>query len=92
MIILCSIVDFFFAFGNGSINLFYLAGCAIALLSLKYKAFRAAYLLFCSLQMVLLTLGVVSRYYLYSRAAAAGIVLLICFKMICSSRAYLKEN
>lgn len=91
MILLCSIVDFFFAFGNGSINPFYAAGCAIALLSLKYKQFRLIYFLFCSLQMLLITLDALGRGYMYSWAMAAGAVLLICFKMVCSYRAYAKE-
>lgn len=88
MILLCSIVDFFFAFGNGVVNPFYVAGCVIGLLSLKYKPCRLIYFIFCALQAVLLVIGVVSRWYLYSGAAAAGIVALICFKVIASYKAY----
>lgn len=91
MILLCSIVDFLFAFANGSINPFYLVGGLIALLALKNKPWRLVYFIFCSLQAVLLVLGTVGRWYYISRAAAAGIVLLICFKVIVSYKFYEKE-
>lgn len=92
MIILCIVLDFFFAFGNGVINPLYVAGCVIGLLSLKYKPCRLVYFLFCSLQAVLLTLRVVGRCYMYTWAMAAGIVLLICFKVITSYKFYAKES